>query len=40
LWLLLRPDLASTPRVRAVADFLAELCRMHAGLLLHDDCFT
>lgn len=27
LWLLVRPDLTAVPRVRAVADFLAELCR-------------
>ncbi|MCR6632784.1 MAG: LysR family transcriptional regulator [Magnetospirillum sp.] len=33
LWLLVRPDLGAVPRVRAVADFLAELCRRHAGLL-------
>lgn len=30
LWLLVRPDLTSVPRVRAVADFLAALCRDNA----------
>jgi DNA-binding transcriptional LysR family regulator len=33
LWLLLRPDLAETPRIRATADFLTSLCRRDRALL-------
>lgn len=33
LWLLMRPDLRRTPRVRAVADFLNELFRRERALL-------
>lgn len=34
LWLLVRPDLAAVPRVRAVADFVTVLCRTHADTFL------
>lgn len=34
LWLLVRPDLAAVPRVRAVADFLVEQCAGCADLKL------
>ena len=33
LWMLIRPDLVTVPRVRAVAEFLAALCRQQRGLL-------
>lgn len=36
LWLLVRPDLAAVPRVRAVADALAQACRDALPQLSHD----
>ena len=33
LWMLVRPDLVAVPRVRAVADYLAALCRDSRDLL-------